>query len=238
MGIESAMKIRASAMLGWIPAALLLYGCTDVPKLPPAPAVPPAGLAYRVQPGDMLDVKFLYNPELNDQPTVQPDGRISMLFAHDLRVGGLTTEQVRQAITDAYAHELQKPGVSVAIKGAVAWKIYVGGEVGNPNAFSSAGPMPTLTQIITRAGGIKDSGDATKIVLLRRIDGKPVGYIMNFDEVVRGSQPGNDVQLASYDAIYVPKTGIADVYAAYNQYFKQFLPSNIGIAYQVGYNNH
>jgi hypothetical protein len=28
--------------------------------------------------------------------------------------------------------------------------------------------------------------------------------------------------------LFVPKTGMADVYTAYNQYFKQFLPSNIG----------
>ena len=36
-------------------------------------------------------------------------------------------------------------------------------------------------------------------------------------------------QLAPYDAIYVPRTGVANVYWAYNQYFKQFLP-NYGIA--------
>jgi len=233
MGIESAVKFRASSILGCFASAVLLYGCTDVPNLPPPPLVPPPSLAYRIQPGDMLDVKFLYNPELNDQPTVQPDGRISMLFAHDMKVGGLTTEQVRQAINDAYAHELVKPGVAVAIKGAVAWKIFVGGEVAAPNEFDSTGPTPTLTQIITRAGGIKDSGDATKIVLLRRIDGKPIGYIMNFAEVAKGKQPGKDVQLASRDAIYVPKTGVADVYKVYNQYFKQFLPDNIGVAYQV-----
>jgi polysaccharide biosynthesis/export protein len=234
MGIESAMKNRTSAILGWVPAALVLYGCgTDVPHLPPAPPIPPASLAYRVQPGDMLDVKFLYNPELNEQPTVQPDGRISMLFAHSLQVGGLTTDQIRHALTDAYARELQKPGISVAIKGAVPWKIYVGGEVNRPDEFNNVGPTPTLTQIITRAGGIKDSGDATKIVLLRRIDGKPIGYIMNFAEVAKGKQPNHDVKLASYDAIYVPRTGVADVYKAYNQYFKQFLPDNVGVAYRV-----
>src|ERR1700758_518262 len=116
------------AALSLAPVALLLFGCTDVPKLPPAPEVPPASVAYMVQPGDTLDVKFLYNPELNDQPTVQPDGRISMLFAHDLQVGGMTTEQVRKSISDAYAHELVKPGVAVAIKGAVAWHVFVGGE--------------------------------------------------------------------------------------------------------------
>ena len=45
----------------------------------------------------------------------------------------------------------------------------------------------------------------------------------------RGEKPSDDVQLANYDVLFVPKTGVADVYTAYNQYFKQFLPSNIGL---------
>jgi protein involved in polysaccharide export with SLBB domain len=234
MEIQSLMT-RCGAVVLAVAGMLLLQGCTDVPKLPPAPVVAPPSVAYLVEPGDTLDVKFLYNPELNDQPTVQPDGRISMLFAHDLPVAGKTVEQVRQEINEAYAKELAKPGVSVALKGAAAWRITVGGEVAQPNTFSNTGPTPTLTQIITRAGGIKDTGDGTKIVLLRRVNGKPIGYIMNFNDVSRGKLPDLDVELASYDAIYVPKTGIADVYTAYNQYFKQFLPDNLGIAYQVNH---
>jgi len=221
------------AVFSLAPIVLLLCGCTDVPKLPPAPEVPPASVAYMVQPGDTLDVKFLYNPELNDQPTVQPDGRISMLFAHDMAVAGLTTEQVRQSISDAYAKELLKPGVSVAIKGAVAWHVFVGGQVASPSEVSGTGPTPTLTQAIARAGGIKDEGDATKIVLVRRIGGKPQAFLMNFDSAAKGKRPDDDVELASYDMVYVPKTGVADVYTAYNQYFKQFLPNNLGLFYQV-----
>jgi hypothetical protein len=48
---------------------------------------------YLIQPGDILgdilDVKFVKNPELNEQPTVQPDGRISMLYAPNLGRDGV-----------------------------------------------------------------------------------------------------------------------------------------------------
>ena len=230
---NSTIRRGRLAAISVASAMVLLCGCTNVAKLPPAPEVPPASVAYMVQPGDQLDVKFLYNPELNDQPTVQPDGRISMLFAHDMLVAGMTTEQVRQTITDAYAHELMKPGVAVAIKGAVAWHIFVGGEVVNPEELSSTGPTPTLTEAIARAGGVKDSGDATKIVLLREINGKRQAFLMNYDAAAKAKQPNDDVVLSSYDLVYVPKTGVADVYTAYNQYFKQFLPSNLGLFYQV-----
>jgi protein involved in polysaccharide export with SLBB domain len=228
-----SMRRRGRAAIGLVPIVLLLWGCTDVANLPPAPEVAPASVAYMIQPGDTLDVKFLYNPELNDQPTVQPDGRISMLFAHDMQVGGLTTEQARQAIGDAYSHELMKPGVAVAIKGAVAWHIFVGGEVVTPSELTSTGPTPTLTQAIARAGGIKDSGDSTKVVLLRQVDGKRQAFLMNYDSAAKAKRPADDVELASSDMLYVPKTGVADVYTAYNQYFKQFLPNNLGLFYQI-----
>src|SRR5262249_39114233 len=142
-------------------------------------------------------------------------------------------EQARQTISDAYAHELQKPGVSVAIKGAVAWRVFVGGQVATPEEVSGTGPLPTLTQAIARAGGIKDEGNPSKIVLLRKVNGKRQAYLMNFAAAAKGYQPDDDVELASYDMIYVPKTGVADVYTAYNQYFKQFLPNNLGLFYQV-----
>ena len=54
-------------------------------------------------------------------------------------------------------------------------------------------------------------------------------YIVDYWSVAQGKNPAGDIQLAPYDAIYVPRTGVANVYWAYNQYFKQFLP-NYGIA--------
>ena len=51
-------------------------------------------------------------------------------------------------------------------------------------------------------------------------------------QAAQGKTPAGDIQLAAYDAIYIPKTGVADVYTAYNQYFKQFLPS-YGIGYSL-----
>ena len=217
-------------ILGVFSLLLFLAACTDVPNLPPGPNAALVPQSYLVQPGDTLDVKFVKNPELNEQPTVAPDGRISMLYAPNLEVAGKSTDAVRQELTDAYAKQLKEPGVSVAIKGAVTWKVYVAGEVKTPGEIDGTGPVPSLTQAIAHAGGMLDSGDPSKIVLVRRSeDNQKKAYLMNYDSAARGEQPSNDIQLANYDVLFVPKTGIADVYTAYNQYFKQFLPSNIGL---------
>jgi len=210
---------------------LLLTACTDVAdNLPVATSAPPMQTVYLIQPGDILDVKFVKNPELNEQPTVQPDGRISMLYAPNLVVGGRSTEEARSALDAAYATELKEPGVSVNIKGPVFWHVYIGGQVTKPADYTNSGPLPSLAAAIAYAGGVLDTGDGQKLVLTRlQPDHTRKAYIIDYWSAVQGKNPAGDIQLAAYDAIYVPKTGVANVYTAYNQYFKQFLPNNLGL---------
>ena len=226
-----SIAVSRYEVLSVLSTLLFLSACaTNVPNLPPGPSAPMVPASYMIQPGDTLDVKFVKNPELNEQPTVTPDGRISMLFAPDLEVAGQSTEQARAALSSAYAKELKEPGISVAIKGAVTWHVYIGGEVKTPGEFDGTGPLPTLTAAIAHAGGILDSGDASKVVLVRQeADNQKKAFLMNYDAAARGEKPDGDIQLAGYDTLFVPKTGVADVFTAYNQYFKQFLPSNIGL---------
>jgi protein involved in polysaccharide export with SLBB domain len=221
-------------MFGSFAVCLVLAACTDVPKLPPATHAPPLQGTYLIQPGDTLDVRFDQNPELDEQPTVQPDGKISMLYAPSLEVAGHSMEEARAALTQAYAKELKQPGVEVAIKGPVTWRIYVGGEVTSPGGFTGTGPLPTLKQAIDRAGGILDSGDGEKVVLLRSQPGQTKkAYLMNFSSAAHGKTPAGDTQLAAYDTLFVPRTGVADVYKAYYQYFGQFIPGNIRAGYAL-----
>src|SRR6516225_12474837 len=87
------------SMLGLFALLLLLAACsTNVPNLPPGPNAAVVPESYLVQPGDTLDVKFVKNPELNEQPTVAPDGRISMLYAPDILAAGKSTNAVRQEL--------------------------------------------------------------------------------------------------------------------------------------------
>lgn len=230
--IDAASASKVGLALGTLAACFLLAGCgPDIAKnLPVATSAPPPPATYLIQPGDTLDVKFVKNPELNEQPTVQPDGRISMLYAPDIQAAGHSTDEVRDELSTAYSKQLIQPGVSVNIKGAVLWHVYIGGQVNKPADYTTSGPLPSLSAAIAYAGGILDSGDGNKLVLTRlQPDHTRKAYLIDYWSAAQGKNPANDIQLAPYDAVYVPKTGIANVYTAYNQYFKQFLP-NYGFA--------
>ena len=56
---------------------------------------------------------------------------------------------------------------------------------------------------------------------------------MNWNAVRHAEDPNDDVRLAPYDVVYVPKTGIAEVYKWYNQFIEQFAHPSFGFSYVV-----
>ena len=49
-----------------------------------------------------------------------------------------------------------------------------------------------------------------------------------------GKDAASDVRLAPYDVVYVPRSGIAEVYRFVNQYLLQFVPVTWGFSYTLG----
>jgi polysaccharide export outer membrane protein len=226
--------------------AVALAACSPVPSLPPAPmepgvqAVSSANLPpYRIQVGDVLDVRLLLNPELNEEVTVRPDGHISTTAAEDALAYGRTPAELAGTLRGIYGKELQNPRVSVEVRSFAPTRVYVGGEVTTPGEFITVGPSLTLSQAIARAGGTKLSSDDTSVFVIRRGPGdKPEFLSTKWKAVRQGVDPTADIRLAPYDVVYVPKLGIAEVYQFYNQYVGQFANPSFGFSYllnpQVG----
>src|SRR5690348_7928567 len=224
---SSPGRRRIAGPAGLVPglalaSAVALAACSVVPKLPPAPAEPPpesftANLpAYRIQVGDVLEVRLLLNPELNEEVTVRPDGHISTTVVPDALAYGVTPGDLAATLRKSYAKELQNPRVSVVVKSFAPTRVYVGGEVNTPGEFITVGPTLTLSQALARAGGTKLSSDDTAVFVIRRGPGdKPEFLSTKWKAVSQASDANADVRLAPYDVVYVPKMGIAEVYKFY-----------------------
>jgi len=217
-------------------SALAACSSGPVAHLPPAPrnVAPDVEFAetlppYRVQIGDTLELKFLLNPELNEVVTVRPDGKISTAAVAEFPVYGRTVAQINDDLKEAYRPVLKTVNVSAIVRSFAPNRIYVGGEVGAPGEFITIGPNLSLTQAITRAGGMRNSAMTDRIVILRRGAGEhPQVFEANFDAAAYGGDPSADVRLATYDVVFVPRSGVADVYVAFQQYAQQFLPTTLG----------
>src|SRR5262249_52768105 len=80
--------------------AILASGCAKR-QIPPPPVVltePAARAAYHVQPGDVVEVKFLYHPNENQRLPIRPDGTLALPITGDLTVIGLTVDQLEELI--------------------------------------------------------------------------------------------------------------------------------------------
>ncbi len=198
---------------------------------PPAPTVT-AATPYRVQVGDQLALRLFYTPELNEDVTVRPDGRFSTQLAEAVPAAGRTPEEIAANLRQAYAGELKDPRIVVEVKTYAPLRVYVAGEVNLPGELSSSGPPPTLLAAVARAGGLKISGDANRVLIVRRgSDGRPVVLSTRYAEALAGRDPSADVTLSAFDVVVVPKTGVAQVYAWVNQHIQQFVPVSWGFSY-------
>lgn len=242
MSINNLLKSVSIAAL----AVLLLAGCiteNNQPDLPPAPvaAAHPLPLAvpqpYRMQVGDVMDIKVMMNPELSDQVIVRPDGMISTTIARDVQAYGRTPAELEVDLDKVYSQQLVNPHVSVILRSFAPERVYVTGEVNAPGEFVTIGPNLTLLQAIARAGGLKNDAGPDKIIILRRGAGdRPVAYAANYLSASSGRDPASDVRLAPYDVVFIPRSDVGDAYLYFQQYIQQFVPFSFSANYQVGPN--
>jgi protein involved in polysaccharide export with SLBB domain len=206
-----------------------LTGCSQQRPVAPVPlpaldaSVPGPALDadYRLQPGDILRVKFLYHPELDVKLPIRPDGNVTLQATGELAAAGLTAPQLADSIKAKSNDRLRDPEVTVIVAELGEQKVYVGGEVRAPG-FVPYRPGLTPLQAILDRGGFTDTArvdsvvhlvvrtkdyEATKVDLTRVLQGEP-----------------ETVQLAAHDMLYVPRTTIGDLNTFVDLYIRRMLP--------------
>jgi protein involved in polysaccharide export with SLBB domain len=231
----------ASLVLLFVVASLGACSSTVTDNLPPIPPTPnpqagtiPDLPPYKVQVGDLLDIRLFLNSELNEEVVVRPDGMFSTTLAEDIPAYGHTPSQISDELRERYKATLKNPKITVVVHTFAPNRIYVGGEVVNPGEFITVGPNLTISQAIARAGGVKLSADRARIFVLRRgPNDKPEVFSVAYKDVISAKNPAADARLAPYDVLYVPKTGVSEVYTFWNQFVQQFVPLNWGFTYAI-----
>ena len=244
-GCSKAMRenlLSSSALRGLVAlsAAAALAACAERPNLPPAPLEPTAissfspAPPYRIQVGDVLDIRLMLNPELNEEVTVLPDGHISTTLVPEEMAAGRTIPDLDAALRRDYSRDLQNPRVSVVVKSFAPTRVYVAGEVTNPGEFITVGPTLTLSQAIASVSSTKLSAAEGQLFIIRRgVNDRPEFLAVDWNAVRHADNPNADVRLAPYDVVYVPKLGVAEVYKWYNQFIQQFANPSFGFSYLV-----
>ncbi len=71
---------------------------------------------YLIEIMDQLKVELINHAEMNRSVVVRPDGKVTLPLIGDIRVIGLSPDDVRKKLNDAYAQYLNQPELSVVVE--------------------------------------------------------------------------------------------------------------------------
>ena len=230
------------ARVGVLVFALVALACHAIPlpQSSPAPSLPEPSPPdeYRLQIGDRLSIAFFYDPQLDEEVVIRPDGRIALPLVGEIMAAGLTPAQLRRGLIEAYTGTLRQPEPTIVVREFGGNRIYVGGEVARPGAIELTGRMTAL-QAIFAAGGYTRSAELETVVVLRS-DGsrRPLFFTTNLVDSLEG-QGDTDVWLEPRDMVFVPKAWIGHLNDFVDLYFDELVPASryIGIGFSYDLND-
>ena len=175
----------------------------------------PENVVYRIQSGDALDIKFPLTPKHDEKVIVRPDGGILLQIAGEVTAAGKTPVELAADLKRLTSHRLKNPEVTVMVAES-SQKIFVGGEVASQGPVSYRDNLTPL-QAITERGGFKDTADSNRVFLIKLE--KNTAKITEIDLAQLAS-----TTLSANDVLFVPRTDVAKVNLAVQQYIRNMWP--------------
>ena len=160
---------------------------------------------YRLGPEDVISVDVFNQPRYSRSGiTIPPNGRISLsLIPGGVFVNGKTTAEVEEIIKKRYDEYIINPEVSVSLDKAASYRYSVIGDIGQPGVRLMTRRL-TVTEALAEAGGVLNTGDRSKVYVLRRKpDGNMATIPVNVSAIYKGKAPDN-TYLVQGDQIVVP----------------------------------
>jgi polysaccharide export outer membrane protein len=160
---------------------------------------------YRLGPEDVISVSVFGQDRYSRSGIiVPPSGRISLaLIPGGVFVNGKTVDEVAELIKKSYDEYIIDPQVSVSLDKASSYRYSVIGDVAQPG-IRLMNRRLTVTEALGEAGGVLQTGDRSKVVVLRRqADGNLTPIAVNVSAIYKGKAP-DLVYLVPGDQVLVP----------------------------------
>jgi polysaccharide biosynthesis/export protein len=143
---------------------------------------------YRLGPEDIISVTVFGQDRYSRTGIiVPPDGKINYpLIPDGILVAGKTTEQVAAELTKRLDEYIIDPKITVALEKAQSARFSVLGDVAQPGIRLMTRRL-SVYEALAEAGGVLDTGDKSKVMILRRqADGTLQPIRVNIKEIERG----------------------------------------------------
>lgn len=234
--------MKRTHLLLAIALAVLVVGCSSKPiTVAPLAEVDMAEMnatanfpheVYRLEPGDAIQIRYTHHPEMTQDDTIRPDGKITAKLVGPIAVAGLTKDQLGKLLAKRTADHLKDPEVVVSVTRFSEKMIYVAGEVVRPGTILYRRGLTPL-QAITASGGFRDTARYDSVILVRTGGSdKFIARKLNLEQTTNDGVK-EPVALAPHDVIFVPRTQVADANIWVRQHITDMVPLFRGLGISI-----
>ena len=206
--IANLVHRRVVAFALVVAAALALTACASDPLPPTQVGEVHEAPAYRIGPGDVVNIFVWRNPELTTTVPVRPDGRISVPLLEDLVAAGKTPSELGREMERELGVFIQNPLVTVIVTNFVGMfeqQVRVVGQAQQPRAIPYRADM-TMLDVMIAVGGLTPFADGNRATLVRTVDGQQQQFRVRLDDLLRGGEIAANAAILPGDVVIIPET--------------------------------
>ena len=163
--------------------------------------------------GDMLHITVFRNPELTTDAKVTDQGTILFPLVGDVKVTGLTPQQVGSRIAEMLRQGkyVVNPEVAVSMAQVNSRQVSVLGNVNKPGRYPIDGVNNKLTDFLAAAGGVAGTG-SDSVTIVSNANGKSTKTDVDLTGMFREGNLTQNVALQPGDTIFVHRAPMVYVY--------------------------
>ncbi|MCC6367120.1 MAG: polysaccharide biosynthesis/export family protein [Bryobacterales bacterium] len=169
---------------------------------PDRKTVEPAG--YRIGAGDVLQILVWKEPDASvPSVMVRTDGKISVPLIKEVNAAGLTPAELEKVLAERLSKFVREVDVTVIPREIVSQKVYLLGAIRREGPVVLQSSM-TVLQALNSAGGLTEYAKRKKIYILRNENGKQIRLPFDYEAVIKGEHPEQNILVQAEDTIVVP----------------------------------
>ncbi len=171
--------------------------------------------AGALRPGDLVQVKFVFAPELNIEQRVMSSGHLSLPLVGLVEVTGKGADTILSDLKGLYAQQLQRPDLTFSVleygTPLPTPRVYVMGAVREGGAFPVDDPI-TFLEALALAGGRTELAHNEAVAIIRIRDEQIETEVTSVSRLLGGEKKAGPTRLSYIlpgDIVFVPQSRLA-----------------------------
>lgn len=201
------MRAR-SLLVGALTLVLLGQGCasrsaSSAALYAEAARNDPRKRPYVIGVADVVRVTVWKDPNLSTDAAVRPDGTITMPLVGELVAVGRTAADLQKDVSTRLSGYMKDAVVTVAVVEVNSYRFTVAGNVEHPGLYTSRYYV-TVSEALALAGGPNRYASTSNVTVVRTNGGRNLRIPIDYDAIIAGDRPDEDLVVLAGDAIQVP----------------------------------